>query len=63
MQHKIELSVQEKRKAWLNLCDFSFKLIEDNLGKEDLQRKLRKMREAHVKVNHSILEGLSRIKR
>ena len=63
MYHKAKLSAQEKIKLWLSLCDFPATLIEDNFGKEEFQKRLEKMRETHVRVNHSMLKGLSRVKR
>ncbi len=62
MYHKVELSTQERIKAWLNLCDLTFKLLKDNLGEEELLERLKRIREEKIKANYSILKGLSRIK-
>lgn len=62
MYHKLRLSIQERIKAWLDLCDFSLKLLEDNMDKKRVELKLKRMREDHLKTDYSVLSGLSRIK-
>ena len=62
MYHKLKLSSEEKIKTWLNLCDFTFELMEKNLGKRDFLKRLKKIREDQVKANYFLLRGLSRIK-
>ena len=62
MYHKTKLSTQEKIKAWLSLCDFTFGLMKENLTEEKFTQRLTKIREDRIKANHSILKGLSRIK-
>ena len=62
MYHKLKLSSQEKIEAWLNLCDFTFELMEKNLGKRDFLQRLKSIREDQVKANCFLLRGLSRIK-
>ena len=61
MYHKSKLSNQEKIKAWLDLCNFTFKLLEDNLEKEEMIKRFKKMRQEHLYVNYSILKRMSKV--
>ncbi len=62
MYHKVKLSTQERIKAWLNLCDLTFKLLKDNLGEKELRSRLKRMREEQIQANYLMLKGLNRIK-
>lgn len=62
MHHKLHLSTKEKLDAWLQLCDLSFKLLKDNIDKKEIKNRLNKMREDHLRIDYSILKGLSRLK-
>jgi len=58
MQHNIRLSVQEKIKIWLDLCDFSYKLMEQNLSKKELHERLKKLREEHLRNDVQMLKKI-----
>lgn len=62
MYHKIKLSTNEKIKAWLSLCDFTYKLLKDNFGEKRLRQILKKMRDGRLEVNYSILKRLARVR-
>jgi len=61
MRHKIKLSISEKIRAWLELCDFSFQLMKRNLKPRELARRLKKMKEEHEEKNYRILKGLAKL--
>lgn len=62
MRHIIKLNTNEKIKAWLDLCDFYFDLIKENLSLKNFKKKLNEMREDKIKANKLMLKGLSRIR-
>lgn len=62
MRHKIKLSVKEKIRRWLELCDFSFKLMQRALTPKELAKRLREMREEHLKRDSRILRNLAKVK-
>jgi hypothetical protein len=42
MFHKTKFSIEEKIDIWLNLGDFSFKLLKENLTKKELEKMFKK---------------------
>ena len=62
MRHKEKLSKSEKIRRWLELCDFSYRLMSGALSKARLNQRFRKIREEHVKNDHRILRYLGKFK-
>ena len=62
MHHYLKLTTQEKWKAWLNLCDFTFNLLKDNLGKGELKRRLQRMRASKLRIYQVVFENMSKRK-
>jgi len=63
MQHRLKFkSLEEKINIWLDLCDFTFKLISATLSPTELRKKLKKMREVHLRQDYLLLSKIARIK-
>jgi len=62
MRHKLKLSVRERIRAWLDLCDFSFRLMRGALGEKGLRKKIEKLRLEHLTKDRIILQGWAKIK-
>ena len=62
MQHKVKFTKEEKIRKWLELCDFSYRLMASALSKDELARRLKKMREEHVENDHNVLKYLGKLK-
>lgn len=60
MRHAVKLNKEEKARIWLDLCDFSFRLMQKALSAGQLAQKLEKMRRRHLAQDHRILEALAR---
>lgn len=63
MRHAVKLTKEEKVKIWLDLCDFSFRLMRSALSPKELRRKLKRIRELHWKEDQRMLTALGRIAR
>jgi len=55
MQHRIKLTAREKINIWLDLCDFSFRLMKSTLNITELEKRLKKIRRAHLKEDRLLL--------
>jgi hypothetical protein len=62
MRHNIKLSIKEKINIWLDLCEFSLRLMESSMSKKELNKRLKKMRNEHLKRDRVILENLGKLK-
>lgn len=62
MRHPLKLSKKEKFRQWLELCDFTYKLMQENLSKGQLKQKLAKMRKEHLQADYSLLSKLAKAK-
>ena len=60
MRHKVKYTKKEKIMIWLDLCDFSYKLMKSALGGKKLRERLEKMRKEHLENDHRILKGLAK---
>ncbi|MCS7151444.1 MAG: hypothetical protein NZ928_03550 [Endomicrobia bacterium] len=58
MQHRLKLSQKQKFEIWLDLCDFSYKVMRQNLSKKELEKKLKLIRKKHIEKD---LEMLNKI--
>lgn len=63
MKHKVELSARERVNAWLEICDFTFRLMSASLDKRRLEKRLRRMREDNVAAHKRFLSRLGMISR
>lgn len=61
MRHPLELSPEEKIKIWLDLCDFTYRLMKNGLGNKQLEKRLHFMREADIKGHATFLTNLGKI--
>jgi hypothetical protein len=62
VKHKLKLTTKEKINIWLDLCDFSFRLMEKTMSRDELNRKLERMRSEHLKKDRIIWEKIGRLK-
>ncbi|MBI5400018.1 hypothetical protein HZB07_05355 [Candidatus Saganbacteria bacterium] len=62
MRHKIKLTVNEKIRAWLDLSDFSFRLMKAALSKKELMKRIEKMNLTHAERNRLILARMAKVK-
>lgn len=60
MRHAVKLTKEEKVKIWLDLCDFSFRLLRKALSPRQLEHKLQKMRQRHLQEDRRVLEALAK---
>ena len=61
MQHRLKLTVREKIKIWLDLCDFSWRIMKSALSKADLKKRLEMMRKEHIEDDRRILRRLGKL--
>lgn len=59
MEHKARLSEKEEIDVWLDLCDFGYKVMTQNLTDSQFKDRLKKMRQKHLKKDLRILKILS----
>ena len=62
MRHKVKLSVSEKIRAWLDLSDFSFRLMQAALSNKELETKLKQISLSHKNRNKLMLERMAKVK-
>ena len=62
MKHLVKFNSREKIHIWLDLCDFTSRLMAAGLNKEQLDKRLRRMREETVKGHQGFLARLGKIK-
>ena len=60
MRHRVKLTREEKAKIWLELCDFSFRLMQSALTPGQLAARLARMRKLHREKDERLLLALSR---
>jgi hypothetical protein len=60
MRHRVKLTREEKAKIWLELCDFSFRLMQSALRSGQLAARLKRMRELHLEKDKRMLLALAR---
>jgi len=58
MRHEVKYTQKEKFKIWLDLCDFTYKLMQSALSPAELKKKRERMRERHLEENQRVLEVL-----
>lgn len=58
MQHKLKLTLPEKFKACLDLSDFIFNMMRNSMSKSEFDKKLRNLREKHLKEDQVLLKNL-----
>lgn len=61
MKHSVRFSKEEKINIWLDLCDFTFRLMASSLDKRQLENRLSRMREEDVKSHREFLSRLGNI--
>lgn len=61
MKHKINRSHNEKLKAWIDICDFSFRVMEKTLSKEEIEKRINKIKILHSENNKHIFTALGKI--
>jgi len=61
MKHSVRFSKEEKINIWLDLCDFTFRLMAGSLDKRQLENRLSRMREEDVKSHREFLSRLGNI--
>jgi hypothetical protein len=62
MRHPLKLTREEKINIWLDLCDFSFKFLKSNLSAAKLQKRLRIIRQEHLRDDYLLLSKLADLK-
>lgn len=62
MKHNIRLTTKERINIWLDLCEFSSRLMEKTMSKKELNRKVERMRSEHLRRDKIILEKIGRLK-
>lgn len=60
MKHAVKLSPQDKAQVWIDLCDFSLRLMESALDRSRIEEKFRRMREEDLR-GHAVGLGILRI--
>ncbi len=63
MKHTLQLSPREKIRIWLDLSDFSFRLMSAALGEEQLEERLGRMREEDLRGHRNFLTRLGELNR
>lgn len=63
MKHTLKLTPEERIAVWLDLCDFTFRLMKGGLDKEHLERRLHRMRGEKIKANKAFLTNLGKVSR
>ncbi len=62
MKHDIRLSTKEKINIWLDLCEFSSRLMESTISKKECNDRVKRMRNEHLKRDRIILEKIGGLK-
>jgi hypothetical protein len=62
MQHKLDLTVQEKLKACLDLSDFIFKMMRNILKGPKFNQRLKDLRERHLRETLTLLKVTGKAK-
>lgn len=60
MRRALHLSEGARVSAWLDLCDFTFRLMKSSLGDKALEQRLKRMRRAQEQSRRRLLVNLSR---
>lgn len=63
MRHDVKHTKEEKARIWLDLCDFTYKLMQSALTPAELAKKRKIMRERHLEENRRVLEVLGGVKK
>ncbi len=58
MKHEINLTPEDRVQAWLDLCDFSLRLMESALSPSRLEERFRRMREENLRGHREFLRRL-----
>jgi len=61
MKHSATFSPQEKVKIWLDLCDFTFRLMDSSLDDHQLEKRLRRMRDEDIRGHNEFLTRLGEL--
>lgn len=61
MEHKLKLKNRERIEACLAISDFLLNLMKSNLSKRDFEKKIRRLREEHLKGDNLLLLRLSEV--
>ena len=61
MQHKQKLNTREKFKACLDLSSLVFNLMKNSLKAAEFERKLKRLRAAHLENNFQLLKSLGKL--
>lgn len=61
MQHDIKLSKEEKMDRWLELCDFSYHFMKENLTKKEFDRRMKRLRDEHLEGDYKWLKSLAKM--
>lgn len=56
MQHKLNLTAEEKLKACLDLSDFIFKIMRHMLERAEFNQRLKNLREKHLREILTLLK-------
>lgn len=59
MKHNLKLRGTERIRALFSLNDFLLKLLEDNFSQKEFKKRLKKMREEHLKRDSLLFTKLS----
>lgn len=62
MRHKQKLSLKEKIRRWLELCDFTYSLMKRNLSPKEFEMKLERLRQEHLERDYRLLRNLAKVK-
>ena len=62
MKHNVKLTIKEKINIWLDLCEFSSKLMESAISKKECNDRMKRMRDEHLKRDRIILEKIGGVK-
>jgi hypothetical protein len=58
MKHFVKFNREEKINIWLDLCDFTFRLMANSLDERQLEKRLARMREEDLKRHREFLSRL-----
>lgn len=61
MHHKVKYAQNEKIKIWLDLCDFSLKLMKSALSSSGFKKRIIRMRKEHQEDNRRFLVAMGRL--
>ncbi len=62
MYHNLPENPEKRIEIWLELCDFTYKLLKDALSPEEFKKRLEWMRKDHLGRDYKILDKLASIK-